>query len=170
MQVQPTFNLAACQSKPGQCNQYRYQTTGLMIQDVYFGIEKRFFWYPKTSRLALKPIQPPLQRILELFPKGINWPGLEGYHSPPSSIRVKNGWGYTSTSCVPFWHSRKKFHFSSAKCSYGTQVNPRHHCYTACVCVCVCVCNTHTHTHIHGHIQIQTHEVYRSGLFSFKMS
>ena len=61
---------------------------------------------------------------------------------------------------------RKNFHFSSAKCSYGIQVNPRHH-FILCVCVCVCVCvykknarahthtrtraRTHTHTHTHTH-------------------
>ena len=43
--------------------------------------EKRFFSFPKTSRPALGPIQPPVQCALGSLPLGVNRPGREGYNT-----------------------------------------------------------------------------------------
>jgi len=42
------------------------------------------------SRLALQPIQPPIQWVLEVLLPRIKQLGLEADHSPPSNTKVKN--------------------------------------------------------------------------------
>jgi hypothetical protein len=40
------------------------------------------------------------QWVLGDISLGVKWLGCEADHSPPPSAKVKNGWGYTSTSPV----------------------------------------------------------------------
>jgi len=48
--------------------------------------------FTATFRLALGPIQPPLQWV-----SGIKRPESEADHLPPSSTEIKNAWSYIST-------------------------------------------------------------------------
>jgi hypothetical protein len=59
-----------------------------------------FFPFATASRLALSPTQPPIQRILGLFSLRIKRPGREADHSPPSTVKVKNAWSYTTVPSV----------------------------------------------------------------------
>jgi hypothetical protein len=51
-------------------------------------------------RLALGPIQPPLQGVPQALPSRVKRPLRESDHSPPSNAEVKNEWIYTSTPPV----------------------------------------------------------------------
>jgi len=53
--------------------------------------------YLTASRQALKPTQPPVQWVTGPRSLGVEPPGCEADHSPPSSAKVKNAWSYTST-------------------------------------------------------------------------
>lgn len=44
--------------------------------------------------------QPPIQRLLGGLYPGLKRPGRQSNQSPPSSVKVKNAWRYTSTPCV----------------------------------------------------------------------
>jgi hypothetical protein len=50
-----------------------------------------------ASRLAHGPTQPPIQWILASLSPEIKWLGHEVDLSSPSSAKVRNVWGYTST-------------------------------------------------------------------------
>jgi len=53
------------------------------------GIESRWEQdFPHLSRPALWPTQPPIQRVVGLFPEG-KWPGRGTDHPSPSSAKVK---------------------------------------------------------------------------------
>jgi hypothetical protein len=52
---------------------------------------KKFLFF-KISRLAGRPTQPPIQRVLGFFFLAVNQPGHEVHHSPPSHAEVKNEW------------------------------------------------------------------------------
>jgi len=59
------------------------------------GSSKRFisasnFWP------ALGPTQPPIRWVSDVFFPGLQWPGSEAGHSPPSGAKVKNEWSCTS--------------------------------------------------------------------------
>jgi len=56
----------------------------------------RDFFFFKTPRLALGPIQPTIQWVPELFHGGLNRPGRELDHLTPSTVEV-NEWSYTFT-------------------------------------------------------------------------
>jgi hypothetical protein len=43
------------------------------------------FLFTTASRMALGPIQPPIQWVPGALSLEIKWPGHEAYHSPPSS-------------------------------------------------------------------------------------
>ena len=60
---------------------------------------KETFLFPKMSRLALGPTQPPTKWKLGFqgSSPGVKWLGHGVYHSPPCRAEVKNGWNYTST-------------------------------------------------------------------------
>jgi hypothetical protein len=53
--------------------------------------------YTTASRMALGPIQPPIQWVPEALSLGVKRPGREADHSPPSIAEVKNARSYTST-------------------------------------------------------------------------
>jgi hypothetical protein len=53
-----------------------------------------------NKRPALEPIQPPIQRVPRALSIGVNRPGGEADHSPPSSVEVKNAWSYTSIPTI----------------------------------------------------------------------
>jgi len=46
--------------------------------------------------------QPFFQWVSGSLSPGVKWPGHEAYHLPPSNIKVKNAWSYTSTSPYVF--------------------------------------------------------------------
>jgi hypothetical protein len=73
-------------------------TSGVQLPAEMMGI----FLFATASGPALRPTQPPIQRVPgALFP-GIKRPGREADHSPPSSADVKNAWNYTSTPPYAF--------------------------------------------------------------------
>jgi hypothetical protein len=47
------------------------------------------FLFPTASRTALGPTQPPMQWVPGTLSLGVNRPGREADHSPPSSAEVK---------------------------------------------------------------------------------
>jgi hypothetical protein len=60
----------------------------------------RFFLIATTSKLALGPIQPPIQCVVGALTPGVKRSGYEGFeadHSPPPIAEDKNAWLYTST-------------------------------------------------------------------------
>jgi hypothetical protein len=50
-----------------------------------------------VSRLALRPMQPPVQWVPGALSQGVKRPGIEADHSSPPSAEVKNAWSYIST-------------------------------------------------------------------------
>jgi hypothetical protein len=54
------------------------------------------------SRPALGPTQPPIQWVPGVLYPGVNRPGREADHSPPSSTEVKNACSYTSAHSYAF--------------------------------------------------------------------
>jgi hypothetical protein len=65
------------------------------------GFESReglgIFLFTTVSRLALGPIQSPIQWVAGALSLGIKRSGCEADHLPPYSAEVKNVWSYTST-------------------------------------------------------------------------
>jgi len=51
----------------------------------------------KTSELALKLTQLPIQWVAKALSLGVKGPGHEAEHSPPPSAEIKNEWGYVSS-------------------------------------------------------------------------
>jgi hypothetical protein len=49
------------------------------------------YLFPKTSRLDMRPTEPPIRLVLEFIPRGTA-AGHEGDHVPPSSAEVTNEW------------------------------------------------------------------------------
>jgi len=53
--------------------------------------------FSKMCRLPLVPTQPPMQWVPTIFSLlEAQWLGHKDYHTPPSSVMVKNEWSYTS--------------------------------------------------------------------------
>jgi hypothetical protein len=50
-----------------------------------------------ASGPALRPTQPPIQCAPAAFSLEVKQPGREADRSPPSIVKVKNAWSYTST-------------------------------------------------------------------------
>ena len=60
----------------------------------------------ETPRLNYEPIQSPIQWV-----PGVNRPGCESDHSPPSSGEVKNGWSlYLYASCMLSCCGQRQFY------------------------------------------------------------
>jgi hypothetical protein len=55
------------------------------------------FLFSTSSRPALGPTQPPIQRVLGAVSPGVKRPEREADHSPPANTEVKKMWIYTST-------------------------------------------------------------------------
>jgi hypothetical protein len=55
-----------------------------------------------ASRPVLGHTQLPIEWRTRDTSLGVEQPGLEADHSPPSIAEVKNAWGYTSTSTLPY--------------------------------------------------------------------
>jgi hypothetical protein len=60
------------------------------------------FFYSTSSRVALWPIQPPIQWVPWALSPGIKLPGREADHSLPSVAEAKKTWIYTSTPAYAF--------------------------------------------------------------------
>jgi hypothetical protein len=65
--------------------------------------DRRTIVFSITSRPALGPIQPLIQRVPEPFPPGIKRQGHEADHSPESSAEVKNGGAIPPVSHASSW-------------------------------------------------------------------
>jgi len=61
------------------------------------GALKRFFLFITMSKPALRPTQPPVQRVPGVLSLGIKQLGHEGDHLSSCSAEVENVWSYTST-------------------------------------------------------------------------
>jgi hypothetical protein len=59
--------------------------------------KRRNFLFSISSRPALGPTQPPIQRVL-----GVKQHGREADHTSPASAEVKKMWNYTSTPPYDF--------------------------------------------------------------------
>jgi hypothetical protein len=55
-----------------------------------------------TSRQALEPTQPHIQRLPEALSPGTERPRDEAHQSPPTSTEIKKTWIYTSTPTYAF--------------------------------------------------------------------
>jgi hypothetical protein len=74
------------------------------LNDREFESRKRvgIFLFTTAFRPALGPTQSPILWVQGALSVGVNRPGREADHSPPSSAKVKNAWSYTSTSQYDF--------------------------------------------------------------------
>jgi hypothetical protein len=52
---------------------------------------------------AMGPTQPPVQCVLGAVSPEVKWLGCEADHSPPSSIKAKNGRTIPTLSCTSSW-------------------------------------------------------------------
>jgi len=55
------------------------------------------FFFSTASRPALRPTQPPIQRVLGTLTPGVKRSGRDVNYSHPSSAEVKNAWSCTSS-------------------------------------------------------------------------
>jgi hypothetical protein len=69
-------------------------TIGVPGFDSWLGLGILLF--TTASRTALRPTQPPIQRVPGALSLRVKRPGREADHSPPSSAEVKHAWSYTS--------------------------------------------------------------------------
>ena len=58
--------------------------------------------FTKTSTLAARPIQPPVQQAPTVYSSRVKRPWSMADHSPPSNIEVKNEWNSTPFLSVAF--------------------------------------------------------------------
>jgi hypothetical protein len=74
-------------------------TLGYGLNDERFEAQEMLgiFLFTTVFRTALEPTQSPIQWVLEALSLGVNLPGREADHLPPSTAEVKNAWRYTST-------------------------------------------------------------------------
>jgi hypothetical protein len=60
------------------------------------------YLFSKSSRLALRSTQPPIQLVPGALSPGVKRTGREADHSPPTSAEVEEMWIYTSTPPYAF--------------------------------------------------------------------
>jgi hypothetical protein len=60
------------------------------------------FLFSTSSRSALGPTQPPIQRVPGALSPGVKRHGREADYSPPASVEGKKTWIYTSTAPYTF--------------------------------------------------------------------
>jgi hypothetical protein len=69
------------------------------------GRVKKFYFY-LSSRSALGITQPPIKWVTEALYPGVEWPGREADHSPPTIAEVKKMWIYIyPLPHTPSWRS-----------------------------------------------------------------
>jgi hypothetical protein len=97
--VQTYITKALCSNHDArQLSQYSdYTDYGIDDRDQELGS----FLLITASRPALESIQPPIQWVPRLFPRGVKWLRREADQSPPSNDEIKNAWSYTSAP--PIW-------------------------------------------------------------------
>jgi hypothetical protein len=80
--------------------------TGLWAEHPRFDSQHgKVFLFFTASRPTLGPTQSPIQWVQGVISPGVKRPGCEADHSPPSSIRDKNGGVIPPLSCMSSWHS-----------------------------------------------------------------
>jgi hypothetical protein len=70
----------------------------LDVREFEYRQELGIFLFINASRLAFKPIQPPIQCVPGALSLGVKWLRREADHSPPSSAEIKYACNYTSNS------------------------------------------------------------------------
>ena len=81
--------------------------TGLKVRSSNFSRDEIFFFFPKFPHLPWNPLC--LQFRGSCFSSlGLNQPGRELNHSPPSSTEVNKEWSYTA---IPLYVLREKLQF-----------------------------------------------------------
>jgi len=74
-------------------NNYPYDHIAPGYGVYYRGFESRqglgIFFFTTTSRPTLRLTQPPIQWVPGALSLGVKPPGNEAYHSPPSTVEVK---------------------------------------------------------------------------------
>jgi hypothetical protein len=55
------------------------------------------FFFTTVSRTTLGPTQSPIQWVPGALSLGVKRPGREADYSPPSIVKIKDAWSYTST-------------------------------------------------------------------------
>jgi hypothetical protein len=66
---------------------------------------EEIFLFSIASRPALRPVQPHIQWVPEALSWGINRPGREADHSPPSNAEAKNGGATSPLPHISSWHA-----------------------------------------------------------------
>jgi hypothetical protein len=81
--------------------------TGYEMDDrgVGFRVQVGSIIFSTSSNLALGPTEPPIQRVPANFSSGVNRPGREADHSPPTNAEIKKTWIYTSTPYTSSWRN-----------------------------------------------------------------
>jgi len=67
--------------------------------------------FSETSRQALRPVQPPIQLVMEALSPGLKRPGREFDHSPPYRAKMKNDWNHTWTPPISLHVVQRDFNF-----------------------------------------------------------
>jgi hypothetical protein len=64
---------------------------------------QEIFLYRTVSRKALGPTQPPIQLVPRALSPGVKRPWREADHSPPPTVKVKNGGAKSPLSHTSLW-------------------------------------------------------------------
>jgi hypothetical protein len=80
---------------------YKWRATGWTAR-VRFPAWQDYL-FSTASRLALRPVQPPIRWVPGASSPGIKRPGREADHSPPPSEEVKNGGAVPSRPHMSSW-------------------------------------------------------------------
>lgn len=83
--------------KPQLCAEYQYR--GSSVGMLTARRRQEIFIFSETSRLALRPKQPPMLWLSEALFLGVNRPGREADHLPSSISRLS-----TNTDVHPHFH------------------------------------------------------------------
>jgi hypothetical protein len=83
---------------------------------VKIAARARDFLFPKVSRPALGPTQPPDWQVLGVLSPNVRWPWHEVDQSPPSRAEVMNEWTYISTPPYAYMTLLQFLYVSGQKC------------------------------------------------------
>jgi hypothetical protein len=84
--------------------QFSWYSDGLDGRDSNLSKDTTFF-FSTTSTPALGSAQPPNQWVPGTISIGVQQPGHEADHSPPSNVEVKNGGAMPPLLQISSWHS-----------------------------------------------------------------